>query len=393
MPKLNRRDGFALPMALLVMVVLTAGIAAGFAATSAEVVTNAAHRGDNRAYNLAEAGLEQFMANRKEGTYCTGSSTGGVVTANQCLVDPAATNADSEWVHITMTGGYADVKSVLVRKYGNDSIPAIFFIRSVGVDQSTKLMGIKTLGISADTGARAVGMYAAWSKTVVDVKGAWFALSGLTKQGNAGTIDGHDQCSQADGGGEATLAGAVVPAGQFSGDVSPFSGSPAIDTTQTFNSIKSQIKIDWAGILAGSISADFYVTTASDFPSANWFAANPDAWPTIRIHASSFTLPNAGRGMIITDGDFVISGSNMWDGIVLIGGKLTSNGNNTTSGATMSGLNYLINGQSPGASSDDSDANGQKTYVYNSCNVQKASTGIRVYKSWNNTWLDNIPVW
>jgi type II secretory pathway component PulK len=56
------RRGFALPMAMLVMVVLTAGIAAGYAATSAEVVSNAAHRGDTRAYNLAVAGLEQFLA-------------------------------------------------------------------------------------------------------------------------------------------------------------------------------------------------------------------------------------------------------------------------------------------------------------------------------------------
>ena len=43
------RAGFALPMVLLVMVVLTAGIAAGFAATSSEIITNAAHRGDTLA--------------------------------------------------------------------------------------------------------------------------------------------------------------------------------------------------------------------------------------------------------------------------------------------------------------------------------------------------------
>jgi Tfp pilus assembly protein PilV len=384
MPKLNRPDGFALPMALLVMVVLTAGIAAGFAATSAEVITNAAHRGDNRSYNLAEAGLEQFLANRKEGSYCLGSSTGGVISSNLCMDDPAASNADSEWVHLTMTGGYADVKSVILRHYISDSLPAIVFIRSVGVDQSIKLTG----GTSADSGVRAVGMYAAWGKAVVDVKGAWFALSGLTKNGNAGTIDGADQC-----GASPTLAGAVIPAGQFTGSTTAFSGSPAIDTSKTFDQIKSSVKLDWAGILAGSITADFDVPNPDNFPSANWFSTNPTAWPTIRVRTTPFTLPNAGRGMIIADGDFTISGSNMWDGIVLIGGKLTSNGNNTTAGATLSGLNYLINGQNPGASSDDSDANGQKTYVYNSCNVQKASAGIRVYKTWNNTWLDNVPVW
>jgi hypothetical protein len=82
----------------------------------------------------------------------------------------------------------------------------------------------------------------------------------------------------------------------------------------------------------------------------------------------------------------------MWDGIILIGGKLTSNGNNTTAGATFAGLNYLLGG-TPEASSDDSDANGQKTYVYNSCNVEKASKGLQRYKPLSNTWLDNLPAW
>jgi hypothetical protein len=96
--------------------------------------------------------------------------------------------------------------------------------------------------------------------------------------------------------------------------------------------------------------------------------------------------------MIIADSNFVISGSNMWDGIVLIGGALTSNGNNTTAGATFAGLNYLLGGN-PASSTDDSDANGQKTYVYNSCNVSKASKGLQQYRTMTNTYMDQISVW
>src|SRR5207302_1400042 len=141
----------------------------------------------------------------------------------------------------------------------------------------------------------------------------------------------------------------------------PFQGSPAIDTTKTFAQEVAGAKLDWAGIVSGSsIAADFDVPTVS-FPSGTWFTSNPNAWPIIHVHSNNFTLPTAGRGMIIADSNFVISGSNMWDGIVLIGGALTSNGNNTTAGATFAGLNYLLGG-SPAGSSDDSDANGQKTY-------------------------------
>ena len=54
---LSNRKGIALPMALLVITALTAALAAGFAGVAAEYTTNAAQRGQNRAYNLAQTGL------------------------------------------------------------------------------------------------------------------------------------------------------------------------------------------------------------------------------------------------------------------------------------------------------------------------------------------------
>jgi hypothetical protein len=375
MIRIRLKQGFALPMALMVMVVLTAGIAAGYAATSSEIVTNSAHRAETRAYNLAVAGLEQFLARRNEVGFCS-----------NCLTDPTAAVADSEWTTVPFTRGYALVTSVRVRKHITDTLPALFFIRSMSVDSTTKISG----ALSDVTASRTVGIYATWNTATVNVQGAWFALSGLLKNGNAGRIDGQDNCPSADGGGKPTLAGAVVPSGgQFSGDPTPFQGSPPIDTSKTFAQMRDNSKLDWAGILAGSITPDFDVPSVS-FPSASWFSSNPNSWPIIRIRRPrDFTLPNAGRGMIIVDSNFVISGSNMWDGIVLVGGALTSNGNNTTAGATFAGLNYLLGG-TPAMSSDDSDANGQKTYVYNSCNVEKASKGLQAYKTWNNTYIDVI---
>ena len=371
------RRGFALPMALMVMVVLTAGVTAGYMATSSEITTNAAHRGDTRAYNLAVAGMEQFIARRNEAGFCS-----------NCIVEPPAAAADSEWTTVSLTGGYAVVKAVRVRKHITDTLPALWFIRSMGVDTSIKLSG----GTRATNGTRIVGTYATWSTATVNVQGAWFALSGLHKNGNAGEINGVDQCSLANGGGKTTVAGAVVPGGgQFSGATAPFSGSPPIDTSKSFQTLKDSAKLDWAGILGGSIAADFTIPQQS-FPSSSWFSTNVNSWPIIRVHTNNYTLPNQGRGMIIADSNFVISGSNMWDGIVLIGGKLTSNGNNTTAGATFAGLNYLLGG-TPDASTDDSDANGQKTYVYNSCNVEKASKGLQQYRTMTNTYMDQISVW
>ena len=90
----------------------------------------------------------------------------------------------------------------------------------------------------------------------------------------------------------------------------------------------------------------------------------------------------------------------MWSGILLVGGSLTSDGNNTTWGATLSGLNYLIGGTptisisgNPNLDPDDAMANGQKTYVYDSCSVSLASQRMRKYISIPNSWMDNLASW
>ena len=132
------------------------------------------------------------------------------------------------------------------------------------------------------------------------------------------------------------------------------------------------------------------------FPNAAWFTADTSRWPVIRVHTNGFSLPNAGRGIIIADSDFTISGSNMWEGIIMVGGKLTSNGNNTTSGATVSGLNYKLPGAvqpPPGDINDNATANGTKSYVYNSCYVSRATTKLHHYVPFANTWIDDVPVW
>lgn len=372
MPRLANRDGFALPLAILIIAILTAGLAAAFASTNAEMMTNAAQRGQNRAYNVAEAGLEQFVSRRTEPGFC------------QHCGDPLL--VDSEYTRVSVPGGYADVVALKVRQAPDSVSPAIFFIRSMGVDTTVKISG----GGTATYAQRTVGEYALWNTTTINVKASWVSLSGLVKNGT-GVISGIDQCGQKD-----TVAGAMVPAGDITIAGNPaqeFSGSPPVDSSQTFAALKSQINLDWNGIInQNAIPADIEIPPGT-FPSATMFTNNPNWWPVIHVHTNGFSLPNAGRGIIIADSDFTISGSNMWDGVVLIGGTLTSNGNNTTAGATLSGLNFLLGGTPSPSSVDDSDANGQKTYVYDSCKVANATKGMRHYSVLPNTWMDNVASW
>ncbi|HXT18012.1 MAG TPA: pilus assembly PilX N-terminal domain-containing protein [Gemmatimonadaceae bacterium] len=371
MTRLKNRDGFALPMSILIIAVLTAAVAASFSSTTAEYLTNRAERGTNRAYHLAETGLEQFMVMRGTTGWCLHCG------------DPIA--VDSEWTRVTLPGGYADVVAVKVRPAIDSTTPALFFIRSKGVDTSVQIGGAGN-GTSAE---HTVGVYAKWTTATMKVTAAWVSLSGLVKNGT-GTIDGTDFCGQAP-----SVAGAQVDKGDLivNGGASVFDGSPPVDTSQTFTQLKTNTPIDWDGIInQNSMPADITIPGQA-FPSAATFAADTNYWPVIRIHTNGYSLPNQGRGIIIADSDFAISGSNMWAGIVLVGGTLTSNGNNTTYGATLSGLNFLLGGTPSPSKVDDSDANGQKTYVYDSCSVSKASSRLRKYITIPNSWSDNLASW
>lgn len=366
---LVNRKGFTLPMTILVMTALAAALAAGFAGAASEYTANSAERSQNRAYHLAETGLEQFLTLRSQTGWC------------QHCSDPVT--ADSEWTRISFTKGYADVVAVKVRPIIG-STDAMFFIRSKGVDSSIKLSG----GAYATAAERTVGIYATWNTATMSVQAAWLSLSGLLKKGT-GTISGIDQCGQ-----QPSVAGVMVDSGDLSisgGSFHP-SGNPPVDTSNNFATLKAKTgaSIDWASVMNGAIPADITIPGQA-WPTAAF--ADTNYWPVIRIHTNGYSLPSPGRGIIIADSDFTISGSNMWSGVLMVGGQLTSNGNNVTSGATLSGLNFLTGGTPSLSTIDDATANGTKSYVYNSCSVSEATQKLRKYAALPNSWIDNLAAW
>jgi hypothetical protein len=370
-----------MPMAIFTIAVMTAALAAAYSNTTTEMTTNTAVRSQNRAYQIAEAGLEQFMVLR--GT----RKSDGTSWCTNCVSNPAV--ADSEWSTVSLPGGYASVVAVRVRPVVGSS-NAVYFIRSTGTDTSWVLNKAKGTVYAQ----RTVGIYATWVTATMNVKAAWFSYTGLTKNGT-GLISGVDDCGQ-----QPTIAGVVVDKGDLDIQGNSFNmlGNPPADTTKTFQQLKDSTTIDWNSIKNGNaIPADIEIPGGT-FPSTATFDADTNYWPVIRIHTNGYSLPNRGRGFIIADSDFTISGSNMWNGIILVGEQLTSNGNNTVAGATVTGLNYLINGLTPNFSTksnstDNSIANGTKTYVYNSCYVALASQILRRYVTMPNSWMDNLTNW
>jgi len=393
------RDGFALPLAIMVLALLTMGLVAGFAASASEMSTNAGQRSQAKAYSIAQMGLEQFLTQRKRVV----NSAGQVDTfCKHCwLMNKSAANGSvtskldtlptfKETTYVAFTGGAAIIRSVPV-KLDILKGKGTYFVTSTGVDSTSRQFSGQ--GKSAFA-SRTVGVFVSWNKSTMNVMGALVSFSGIVKNGT-GDISGNDAC-----GADTNVAGINVPANE-SVDVKGSSfaptGNPPYDTLKTFTQDSSNTKMDWAGITSGTaMPADINITSSSGsgFPSTGTFASDTNYWPIIHVYNRSaswtgnWTLPNQGRGILIVDGDLTISGSNQWDGIVLVGGQLTSNGNNVTSGTVMAGLNRLIG--IPAAAVDDANLNGTKSYSYNSCSIKKATSSMARYTVMPNTWMDNV---
>ena len=354
-----RREGFALPMAILLVGFLTAGLVGSFARQSSERAAINSMSSQTNAFAVADAGLNAYIA--------AGTTTSTTAT-------------------YTFAKGTAVVTATQIKASTTTTDSAIWLIRSVGT----------ALGGSATNPAarRVVAQLAYVQPATMQVLSGWTSLSGIDKNGASGNVAGADAC-----GVDGTKAGAAMPTGTHTGFTSPFSGDPPLKFMGTPQQMADSVKIDWANIVnpaVDAMSADIVVckTGTSGYNSAwtpcgTWPATFASTyWPTILINGSS-ALPGNGQGTLIITGDLVLGGGDEWDGIILVGGIITDNGNGGISGAVVSGLNVKL-GQTVGQSSK---ANGTKDYSYNSCDVLKATQSRRRLNAVSNAWMDTWDAW
>jgi hypothetical protein len=354
MPNNTERRGFAIPIAILVIAVLTIMVAGGFSLVSAERRSVADQKSQISAFRIAEQGLELFLVRRDS------LMTARYGAAGYSHV-PLGNATDS--LRIPLSGGYADVKLTRLRA-PRGSQSGLYVVRSKGVE---------TVGAYAGTpqAVRTVAQYVLWEPAPMQVLAGWTALSGLQKNGGAGTLGGVDLC------GESTaVAGVVVPVNPGYTGKTVAVGDPPVDSVAP-----DSVAIDWNGILnLGSI------TPTITIPGGSWPTTalqDTSYYPIIRINGD-FTIPSSGQGMLIVTGNLTINGSTTWKGVLLVGGDITSNGGNGIEGATVSGLNVKLGTYVP-----SSTANGTKQYNYNSCEVARATTSMGALVTLRNTWVDN----
>lgn len=356
--RMQPRDGFALPLALFVIGVLTVGVAAAFTRVENEVRISRDREASVDAFALAQSGLEYVTMNRRQ------------------LGLKSHPPLASESVRVTLPGGYADVILTRVRPR-TATQEAMHLIRSRGT-------AIRGATAATPPAVHTVTQLAYYRELDIHVTGAWTSISGLEKNGTAGTISGHDHCYNPP---VPSMAGVVVPTGMWdaNGNFEP-EGTPDVSELGTVQQTANAINIDWDAIINGGA-----VTPDAVIPGDPWpDFSDPDYWPVVFIdQPTEYSLDKVGRGLLVVRNDLAIGGNDKWDGIVLVGGKVTANGSNTVRGTVISGLNVKL-GDPVGESAI---GNGTKTYVYHSCNVESAMAGMASLRLINNTWGDSWPGW
>ncbi|MEA2714147.1 MAG: hypothetical protein QOK27_2108 [Gemmatimonadales bacterium] len=353
--RLNRR-GATLPLGIIVLAVMSVAVAITYARITAERHTSGDLKAQLGAFAVAQTGLSRYMA---------------ALTAK-----PPATH---DTTMTDLLGGTALISLRMLRESTTTLLPAVYVITSRGSYTAAKRYNSLT-----PSAQRTVATYALWVPTPFDLNGAFTSLSGIDKTGNSGALDGNDNCLAAVGGGQPAIPGVAVPNGTYTGAAQPINGNPddtphTMGTGGTGGTAKDSVGIDWAGIVAGTKLPPDYLNPA--WPTAAQFLN----WPVSKT-VGDLNLPSDGKGILIVTGNLIMNGSQRWDGLILVGGSLSSNGNNVIEGAVITGLNVKLGVNVP----QQTIANGNKTFQYDSCNLARALGHIgslqRVRNGWTDTW-------
>ena len=358
-PRTGRtRRGSTLILALLLVIVLSATVAGLHGMLRSESRALGDQEAQAGAYDIARSAYDRFLAN------ATGTLAG--------FSPPTWVGPDSAYFNFSNGYAYVRVQRVYPSVSGK---PALYLISS---------RGVRTAYRSGNTPAaeRIYAQYAQFSVEGLGTLAVWTSLTGLTKNGGSGEINGVDAC-----GAKPAIAGVAVPTNpgysQSSGPAVP-SGSPNILDMGPQASANALIKINWAGIVSGTA-----LTPDITIPGQGWPSSFPASyWPVIYVNqVGNWSLPGDGHGLLVVKNSMTINGSTHWNGIILVGGTLTSNGTSTVEGSVTTGLNVLF-GQSVPASDLGS---GTKTFRYNSCRADSAAARFNGLAPLRNTTVDNWP--
>ncbi len=375
MPASGSRDGFALPVALLAMIIIGAIVTGGFYASSQEARVSMSTELGAQAFYVAEYGLDQILASGRTADF------NGVV-------------APEDW-------GGADVTTSTGQVLGHYDIEA----RSVG-ERLFLVTSTGTVSAGRDNASREVASIVRTARAELPRQSALSIFGGLTMHGNATEIDGFEQpepgCPPIGAGvpGITTNRPDLIEAtANLNGDP-PIQEDPSLDveTLSTFGTLTLADLTEMADIvfehgIPASQSPDPSTGAAGECNTAdslNW--GDPldggvcgNRFPIIYAKDDVKITGGVGQGILIVDGDLDLAGNMQFFGVVVVTGKLWMGGTGQTGGQIV-GTAIVHNGAEL---IDESTTVGNSMVQYSKCRVDRAfDAALRIRPLAARSWID-----
>ena len=345
--RVNER-GFALPLTILVITVMTMLIATANVRARADRAIAESSGATVTAFAVAQSGLNRYFA------YYDSLN---------------ARPVDGDSLRINVPSGYANVRAYKVRSPTDTMEPEVYIVRSTGFP-------IEPSRGSYPQAQRTVAQFAQWQSASMNITGVVTAANNWVI-GPSTDVDvrGNDHCSPAAAtvtGVRTTSTSTLVP--------SDFDDITSLIQSGTGSAVADATLIDWASIVGGQFDADYDSYQA-------WDAS----YPTMLITGDA-TIDNfAGMGLLIVTGNLTLTGSVLnWKGVVLVGGGLTvdvvAGVYGYFRGVTVTGLNAQL-GMSPPANLISGGS--LIDFNYHRCEVQNALNSLIGFVPVPNAWIDN----
>jgi len=315
-PAIRNRRGATLPMVVLVIAILSIGLAVGFLRTGAELRAYSSQQAQTDAMIMAENAIAQLL--------------GGMA------VIPASGTLDTT---ITgLRGGTTDLSLRRLRdSAGSVNDTYVLIARAHSSGSSRYDASIPT---AEHTMARLLTVPRA--TTTMHVVAAVMSLNGVTHTGSPGVFDGNDAQKAGVMAYPDPVAGLALPTGTYSAGGSPsnIKGSPNGPPLYlgTPSQAANAAGIDWQGIVNGTaVTPDYTLANCSSLPST-------PSYPIVYVTGDCvISGAVAFAGTLVVMGNLTMSSGGGGDpqlrGIVLVGKTMTLNGSPQGWGTVITGLN------------------------------------------------------
>jgi len=350
--RLHTVDGFALPLTIFVLAVITIMLATilvrvqvdrRLAETTGDIVGVG---------GVAEAGLNRYYAHR--------DSLG-------------ARPPDGDSVRFNVIGGYADVTAHVTHMPADTLVGITYIVRSLGTL-------IKPTQGADPQARRAVAQFARWQSGMFGVIGALTTINDFQEPcgspGCDGTvlIGGDDDCVPA----YPSVPGLRMPSDASPSTLAPPDVTPYVSEVGTATAVSTETGIDWAAVVAGGWDPDFTSLTS------------PLSWSSYLLSGNVALTDISGTGLLVVTGDLTVDGSQFdWLGVVLVGGRIIFEADTSrVVGVVVSGLQTQI--APPAPATGTWGLNGTHIEIrYASCNVRTAFQAFTGFVPIQNGWMDN----